>query len=154
MLTTLAEIIKYRRETGKKIGFTCSCFDLLHAGHIKMLQDARNQCDFLVIGLQSDPTLDRPLEKNKPIQSLEERRVQIAGIRYVDAIVDYSTEAELYNLLKELHPDVRILGTDWQNKPFTGHQLPIQIHWHIRNHPWSTSSLRERIYLVEQEKRK
>ena len=91
------------------IGFTCSCFDLLHAGHILMLKDAKEQCDYLIVGLQTDPTLDRP-EKNKPIQSLEERKIQLEAVKYVDEIRIYSTEAELRDMLCKIWPSVRILG--------------------------------------------
>ncbi len=129
---------------GLKIGFTCSCFDLLHAGHIKMLKDAKNQCDILIVGLQTDPTIDRKT-KNKPIQSFEERNIMINAVKYVDKIIYYATEHDLLNILKQLDPDIRILGTDWKDKLFTGHQLPINIHWHIRDHSWSTSNLRKRI---------
>ena len=133
---------------GKKIGFTCSCFDILHSGHALMLQDAKKYCDILVVGLQSDPTIDRKT-KNKPIQDLEERRIMLSSIKYVDEIVDYCTEYELEQLLKYLNPDVRILGTDWKGKNFTGCNLPIEIHWHSRDHNWSTSYLRKRVYEAE-----
>jgi glycerol-3-phosphate cytidylyltransferase len=135
----------------KKIGFTCSCFDILHCGHCIMLEDCKNQCEVLIIGLQTDPTIDRK-NKNKPIQSYEERKIMINSIKYVDEVLEYSTEAELMEILELLNPDVRIIGTDWQGKEFTGHLLPIPIHWHQRNHNWSTSNLRNRIYNVEFEK--
>ena len=127
-----------------KIGFTCSCFDLLHAGHILMLKDAKEQCDKLIVGLQTNPTLDRP-EKNKPIQSYEERYIQLEAIKYVDEIVKYETEDDLMKLLFDLNPDVRILGSDWENKPFTGYTLHIPIYFHKRDHDYSTSNLREKI---------
>lgn len=136
------------RYPGKRIGFTCSCFDILHCGHALMLKDAKDQCDILVVGLQTDPTLDRP-EKNKPVQEYEERDIMIRSIRYVDEVIEYSTEADLMDILKTLNPDVRIIGTDWKGKEFTGHELPIKIHWHERNHPWSTSGLRARVYACE-----
>jgi glycerol-3-phosphate cytidylyltransferase len=137
---------------GKRMGFTASCFDVLHAGHVLMLADAHDQCDVLVVALQTDPTLDRPDTKNKPIQSYEEREIMATGIRHVDALLTYATESDLLNLLKVLRPDVRILGTDWRDKPFTGHELDIPIYWHKRTHNWSTTNLRKRIY--EAEKRK
>ena len=127
-----------------KIGFTASCFDLLHAGHCLMLKDAREQCDWLVVALQSDPSTDRP-EKNQPIQSLDERKIQLESLKYVDQIELYETEEDLVFLLNKIKPDVRILGTDYKNKDFTGQELNIEIFFHERNHPWSTSELRKRI---------
>ena len=129
----------------KIIGFTCSCFDLLHAGHILMLEDAKKQCDYLIVGLQTDPTLDRP-EKNKPIQSLEERKIQLEAVKYIDEILIYNSEKDLYELLKKIKPDIRILGSDYKNKAFTGDDLDINIYYHHRNHDFSTSNLREKIY--------
>ena len=128
-----------------KKGFTCSCFDLLHAGHVKMLQDARNQCDYLIVGLQSDPTIDRPDTKNKPIQSLEERQIQLEAVRYVDEVFTYDTEEDLYKKLLDIKPDVRILGSDYINKSFTGDDLDIKIYYHDRNHNYSTTNLRKKI---------
>ncbi len=135
----------------KVIGFTCSAFDLLHCGHVLMLQDCKSKCDILVIGLHTDPTLDRD-SKNKPIQEYEEREIQIKGSKYVDEVIKYSTEEDLYNILKTLNPDVRILGTDWKGKMFTGSDLDISIHWHDRFHDWSTSYLRKRVYDAENAK--
>ena len=136
-----------------KKGFTCSCFDLLHAGHIKMLQDARNQCDYLIVGLQTDPTVDRPDTKNKPIQTLEERQIMLSAIRFVDEIVIYTTEGQLYEYLRDNPPDVRILGTDYKGKDFTGKDLDIDIYYHKRDHNWSTTNLRKRIAKEENKKR-
>ena len=127
------------------IGFTCSCFDLLHAGHILMLQDAKRQCDKLIVGLQTDPTIDRPDTKNKPIQSLEERRIQLEAIKYVDEIFTYDTEEDLYKKLLDIKPDVRILGSDYIGKSFTGDDLDIKIYYHDRNHNYSTTNLRKKI---------
>ena len=129
----------------KKIGFTCSCFDLLHAGHIIMLEDAKKQCDYLIVGLQSDPTIDRPDTKNKPIQTLEERKIQLKAIKYIDEIIIYNSEKELYELLQKLKPNVRILGSDYINQSFTGDDLNIKIYYHQRTHNYSSSNLRERI---------
>ena len=126
------------------IGFTCSCFDLLHAGHILMLKDAKSQCDKLIVGLQTDPTLDRP-EKNKPIQTLEERKIQLEAVRYVDDIFVYETESDLIDLLKLIKPDVRILGSDYKDESFTGDELNIPIYYHERNHNYSSSNLRKKI---------
>ena len=129
------------------IGFTCSCFDLLHAGHVLMLKDAKNQCDYLIVGLQIDPTIDRPSVKNKPIQSLTEREIMLKGIKYVDEVIIYNTEKDLYELLKKIKPDIRILGSDYINKDFTGSDLNIKIYYHNRNHNYSTSNLRKKINL-------
>ena len=131
------------------VGFTCSCFDLLHAGHIIMLQYAKARCDKLIVGLQTDPTIDRP-EKNKPIQSLEERRIQLEAVKYVDEIFTYDTEEELYKKLLDIKPDVRILGSDYIGKSFTGDNLDIEIYYHKRNHNYSTTNLREKIVVSHQ----
>ena len=141
--------VKINKETGcleNKIGFTCSSFDLLHAGHILMLEDAKKQCGKLIVGLQSDPTLDRP-EKNKPIQSLEERRIQLEAVKYVDEIFEYDTEEDLYKKILEINPDVRILGSDYDipDKRFTGDDLDIPIHFHERKHNYSSTNLRSKI---------
>ncbi len=130
------------------IGFTCSCFDLLHAGHLIMLEDAKSKCDKLIVGLRTDPTIDRK-DKNKPIQSLEERKIQLEAVKYIDEIIIYETENELRKLIFELDPDVRILGSDWKGKPFTGYNLPIKIYFHERKHDYSTSALRKKIYQEE-----
>ena len=128
-----------------KIGFTCSCFDLLHAGHILMLKDCKKQCDYLVVGLQIDPTIDRK-EKNKPVQSLQERKIKLEAVKYIDKIIIYETENDLYRLLYDMMPDVRILGTDYIDKYFTGIDIEgVDIYFHERNHDYSTSSLREKI---------
>ena len=148
------QLIEFREKYyNKKIGFTCSCFDLLHTGHVIMLKDAKDQCDILVVGLQTDPTLDRPDTKNKPVQDFEERNIMINAIRYVDKVVKYSTETDLQMMLKTLAPDIRILGTDWKNKTYTGHELNIPIYWHTRNHGWSTTNLRNRVYECEVKKK-
>jgi glycerol-3-phosphate cytidylyltransferase len=126
------------------IGFTCSAFDLLHAGHILMLKDAKSHCDKLIVGLQTDPTIDRP-EKNKPIQSFEERKIQLESVKYVNKIFTYDTEEELYKNLLFIKPDVRILGSDYIGKSFTGDDLDIEIYYHERNHNYSTTNLREKI---------
>lgn len=143
----------------QRVGFTASSFDLLHAGHYLMLEDAKNQCDVLIVALQSDPTLDESYRvqtggknKNKPVQSFEERKIQIEGCKYVDHVIPYNTEADLLNILNELDPDVRILGSDWKGKEYTGHELNIEIHWHNRDHDYSTSNLRKRVYKAEHEK--
>ena len=132
-------------------GFTAGTLDLLHTGHLLMLKECKAQCDFLVVGLQTDPTLDRP-EKNKPVETVEERIIRLQGCRYVDKIITYDTEADLYNLLKELKPDVRFVGEDWKDKHFTGDDLPIKVIFNSRTHNYSSSNLKKRIY--EQEKGK
>ena len=141
-----------QKYNGKKIVFCCSAFDILHCGHILMLEDAKRQGDILVVGLHTNPNLDRAT-KNKPIQEYEEREIQIKGCKYVDEIIKYATEEDLQTILETLQPNVRVLGTDWKGKLYTGHELPIPIHWHLRNHDWSTTYLRERIYKAEVEKR-
>lgn len=127
------------------IGFTCSSFDLLHAGHILMLKDAKEQCDYLIVGLHKDPTIDRPNSKNKPIQSLQERKIQLEAVKYVDQIIIYETEKELYGLLKDINPKIRVLGTDYKGKKFTGDDLNIKIYFHTRNHSFSSNNIRDRI---------
>jgi glycerol-3-phosphate cytidylyltransferase len=134
------------------VGFTCGSFDLCHAGHMLMFKDCKNVCERLIVGLQTDPTLDpdyRDKAKNKPIMSLEERRIMLEGIKYIDEIVVYSTEADLYRLLKTIHYDVRILGSDWKGKKYTGWDLPHVAYFHDRSHDLSTSELRKRVYAAE-----
>jgi glycerol-3-phosphate cytidylyltransferase len=134
------------------IGVTFSCWDLLHAGHNLFLEDCKEKCDILCVGLQTDPTIDRP-EKNKPIQSLEEREIQIKSCRYVDYYFIYSTEQSLIESLKSLQPNVRFLGDDYVGKRFTGDDLGISIIYHKRStHNYSTSQLRNIIYQRELEK--
>ena len=133
-----------------RVGFTCSCFDLLHAGHIIMLEDAKKQCDKLIVGLQVDPTVRKG--KNKPIQDLGERAVQLKAVKHVDEVVLYETEEDLVQLLKEIKPDVRILGSDYIDKSFTGDDLDIEIYYHKRAHSFSTSNLRKLIYEEENKK--
>lgn len=129
-----------------KIGITFSAFDLLHAGHIKMLEDAKRQCDFLICGLQTDPTLDRP-EKNKPVQSVVERYIQLEGCKYVDQIIPYATEQDLEDILKSFKIDVRILGDEYQDKNFTGRKFceekGIELYYNRRDHRFSSSGLRK-----------
>ena len=136
------------------IGFTCGSMDLLHAGHVLMLKEAKDCCDYLIVGLHTDPTIDRP-EKNRPIQDLEERMIQLEGCKYVDNIMTYATEDALRNLLMKLTSEypsfVRIIGQDWQGKQFTGCDLPIQLIFNSRTHNYSSSELRRRIYEAEKE---
>ena len=137
-----------------KIGFTCSTFDLLHAGHITMLEEAKRHCDFLIVGLQNDPTEDRP-EKNKPVQSIVERQLQLAAVKYVDEIVIYNTEQYLTDLLLTLPIDVRILGDEYKTKDFTGKEIAKQrgskIVYNGRDHSFSSSSLRKRVVFANKE---
>jgi glycerol-3-phosphate cytidylyltransferase len=132
-----------------KVGFTCSCFDLFHAGHIMMLKEAKKQCDYLIVGLQTDPTIDRP-EKNKPVQSVFERYVQLEACKYVDEIVVYATEKELIDVLLSYSIDIRIVGDEYREKEFTGKNLPMEIYYNRREHSFSTTELRKRV--VEKER--
>ncbi len=129
----------------KKVGFTCSCFDLFHAGHIMMLKEAKSICDYLIVGLQTDPTIDRP-EKNKPIQSVFERYVQLEACKYVDEIVVYATEKDLLDILHSYPINVRVVGDEYKDKEFTGKDLShIQIYYNSRKHSFSTTELRKRV---------
>ena len=150
--------IKKLKQDGKKIGITFSTFDMLHAGHIAMLSEAKNHCDYLIAGLQTDPTLDRPDTKNKPIQSIVERQIQLSACRYVDEVVVYQTEQDLIDLLLILPLDVRILGVEYENKSFSGdaecYQRKIQLVFNGRDHSFSSSSLRKRVVEAETKKGK
>jgi glycerol-3-phosphate cytidylyltransferase len=127
------------------VGFTCSSFDLLHAGHVLMLEEARSQCDFLIVGLQTDPTVDRPT-KSRPVQTVFERFVQLKGCKYVDLIVPYTTEAELLTILSSYPIKVRIVGADYIGREFTGSNIPgITNYFNTRNHMFSSTELRGRI---------
>lgn len=132
----------------KKIGFTCSTFDLLHAGHVLMLEECKKNCDYLICGLQVDPTMDRP-SKNKPIQSLFERWLQLRSVTWVDEIVPYVTEKDLEDILLSLSIDIRFLGEDYKDSEFTGKKIceerNIQILFNQRKHSFSTTELRNRI---------
>jgi len=128
-----------------KIGITCSCFDLFHSGHVLMLEEAKEHCDFLIAALQTDPTIDRP-EKNKPVQDVYERWSQLNACKYVDKIIPYSTESDLYNLLLTQKIDIRFVGEEYESKTFTGKYMPgIEIYYNRREHNYSSSGLRERI---------
>ena len=128
-----------------KIGFTCSTFDLFHAGHVMMLEEAKTQCEFLIVGLQTDPTLDRPDTKNKPVQGVFERWAQLKACKFVDQIVPYSTERELRDILLSFPINIRILGEEYQGKEFTGHDIPMEFYFNKRRHSFSTSELRQRV---------
>ena len=131
-----------------KIGFTCSTFDLLHAGHIQMLRDAKEQCDYLICGLQVDPSLDRK-DKNSPVQTIVERYTQLNAVRYVNEIIPYQTENDLEDILNMLHIDIRILGEEYKNKTFTGRAIcakrGIELFFNKREHRFSSSDLRNRV---------
>tara|TARA_B000000532_G_C18679477_1_gene324681 strand:+ start:258 stop:665 length:408 start_codon:yes stop_codon:yes gene_type:complete len=131
-----------------KIGFTASTFDLLHAGHVQMLREAKEQCDYLICGLQTDPTIDRK-EKNAPIQTIVERYTQLNGIKYVDEIIPYSTEQDLEDILSMYDIHVRILGEEYRDKEFTGRDIckkrDIELYFNKRDHRFSSSDLRARV---------
>lgn len=141
------------KSEGKRIGITFSTFDLFHAGHVAMLAEAKNHCDYLIAGLQTDPTIDRPDTKNKPVQSIVERQIQLASCRYVDEVVVYQTEQDLIDLLLILPLDVRILGVEYQHSEFTGkHECmirDIELIYNKRDHSFSSSSLRKRVAHAE-----
>lgn len=140
----------------KTVGITCSTFDLLHTGHIIMLEECKKHCDFLICALQVDPTIDRK-EKNKPIQSLVERYLQLDAVKFVDKIIPYSTEEELSTIFMSLDLDVRIIGEEYKDKEFTAKDIcrkrGIKLVYNKREHNFSTTNLRERIYTEESNKR-
>lgn len=148
--------VKELKDKDLRIGITFSTFDMLHAGHIAMLAEAKNHCDYLIAGLQIDPTIDRPDTKNKPVQSIVERQIQLAAVRYVDEVVVYQTEQDLVDLLLILPLDVRILGVEYKDREFTGkvecESRGIELIYNGRDHSFSSSSLRKRV--VESEKNK
>jgi glycerol-3-phosphate cytidylyltransferase len=139
----------------KTVGLTASTFDLLHAGHIAMLREAKTQCDYLICALQIDPTIDRP-EKNKPVQTIVERFVQLQAVRYVDEIIPYQTEQDLEDILKMYQLNVRIIGEEYKSGKFTGRAIcaarGIEIYFNHRDHRFSTSDLRQRVAIAENKK--
>lgn len=145
------------KKQGKKIGITFSTFDLgPHAGHVAMLAEAKNHCDYLICGLQTDPTIDRPDTKNKPIQSVVERQIQLAACRYVDEVVVYQTEQDLIDLLLILPIDIRVLGVEYEDQDFTGRKecavRGVECIFNKRDHSFSSSGLRSRVAHAETEK--
>ncbi len=130
------------------VGFTCGSFDLCHAGHCLMFAECKEFCDYLIVGLQKDPSIDRE-EKNKPVQSVAERLIILNSIKYIDEVFVYETEQDLYQILNNMwemgRVDVRIIGADWEGKKFTGWDLPLAVKYNSRNHQYSTTELRERI---------
>ena len=139
----------------KIVGITCSTFDLLHTGHIIMLEECKKYCDYLICALQNDPTIDRP-EKNKPTQSIVERYLQLDAVKYVDKIIPYNTEGDLINIFKSLDLDIRIIGSDYKGKDFTAKNIcqerGIKIVYNKRDHGFSTTNLRKKIYSLEYKK--
>ena len=142
---------------GRQVGFTCSSWDLLHAGHILMLAECKQICDYLIVGVQSDPTIDRPGVKNKPVQSIVERYVQLSAVKFVDEIIVYNTEKDLEDMLMFLPISVRIIGEEYKDKDFTGKQIcedrGIKIWFNSRSHRFSSSELRQRTYQSELDKK-
>jgi len=131
-----------------RIGFTASAFDLLHAGHVLMLEEAKKHCDYLIVGLQADPSIDRPA-KNTPVQTVVERYLQLRACKYVDEIVPYATEQDLEDILSGMHIDIRILGVEYRDKDYTGRDIckkrDIEIIFNERDHRYSSSGLRKRV---------
>ena len=148
--------IRDLKDKGLKIGITFSTFDMLHARHVAMLAEAKNHCDYLIAGLQTDPTIDRPDTKNRPVQSIVERQIQLAACRYVDEVVVYQTEQDLIDLILILPINVRILGVEYENKDFSGKKecwdRDIELVFNGRDHSFSSSSLRKRVAAAEAEK--
>ena len=148
--------IKQLKQDGLKVGIVFSAFDLFHAGHVAMLAEAKNHCDYLIAALQTDPTIDRPDSKNPPIQTIVERQIQLSTNRNVDEVVIYQTEKDLEDLLLILPVDVRILGVEYADKDFTGRDIcnkrGIEIVFNGRDHSFSSSSLRRRVYEAEMKK--
>ncbi len=138
---------------GRPVAFTCSTFDLLHAGHILMLAECKQICDYLIVGLQTDPTIDRPDTKNKPVQSIVERYVQLSAVKFVDEIIVYDTEKDLEDLLMFLPITMRICGEEYKDKHLTGKDIcdnrGIRTHYNSRTHRFSSSELRQRTYQSE-----
>ena len=140
-----------------KTGITFSTFDLFHAGHVKMLEEAKSKCDYLIVGLQLDPSIDRP-EKNKPSQSIIERYVQLRGCKYIDEIIPYITEEDLIDVLSSFKIDIRIIGEEYLDKSFTGKEYcekkNIEIYYNKREHRFSSSALRNQVAIAENHKKK
>ena len=138
-----------------RVGITFSAFDLLHAGHIGMLREAKANCDYLIVGLQTDPTIDRPTEKNKPVQTLVERYAQLNALKFIDEIVPYQTEEDVIDILQLFQIDVRFLGEEYREKEFTGKDVcrkrGIELHFNKRDHRFSTSGLRKRVIEAEKQ---
>lgn len=153
MLLDRKEIAKKLNKNSEdlKIGFTCSCFDLLHAGHVVMLQEAKELCDYLIVGLLVDPSVERP-EKNKPVQTLFERYIQLSACKYVDEIIPFEKEQDIIDIILTIQPDIRICGEEYKNKDHTGKGL-CNIYYNKRKHTFSSTNLRQRVYNAEELKR-
>jgi glycerol-3-phosphate cytidylyltransferase len=140
-----------------KVGFNCSSFDLFHAGHVTMLKMEKEMCDYLKVALQVDPTIDRPGIKNKPVQSVYERYVQLQGCKYIDEILLYETEEDLLNLIQSQTIHIRFLSEEYKDRDFTGKQYcidnGIELFFHLRRHKYSSTEIRNRVYLLENQKR-
>jgi glycerol-3-phosphate cytidylyltransferase len=148
------QIAELKRQ-GKRIGFTASAFDLLHAGHVAMLEEAKSQCDFLIVGLLTDPTRDRPDKKNKPIQTTYERWIQAQAIKVIDMVIPFDTEEDLETMIKMIKPHVRIVGEEYKGTHHTGWDIKdVEIYYNKRNHNYGSSQLRNKIIDQETEKNK
>ena len=147
------EKVAQLKKNGKRIGFTASTFDLLHAGHIAMLEEAKSQCDFLIVGLLTDPTRDRKDSKNSPIQSSFERWLQAQAIAVIDMVIPFDTEEDLVNMINMIKPHVRIVGEEYKGKHHTGWNIKdVEIYYNKRNHNYGSSQLRKKIVDQENEK--
>jgi len=139
------------------VGFTCSTFDLFHAGHVVMLEEAKRQCEHLIVGIQVDPTLDRPGTKNKPVQSIIERQIQVKACKFVDEVIIYNTEKELEDILMTMPITVRILGEEYKDSEFTGKEICMKrgmiFYFNKREHSFSSTDLRKRVFEAETKKR-
>ena len=142
-------------DKNQKFGITFSTFDLFHAGHVKMIEEAKRQCDYLIVGLQLDPSLERP-EKNSPSQSIIERYIQLRGSKHIDEVVPYVTEQDLEDILRSFKIDVRIIGEEYRDKDFTGKDYceskGIELYYNSRDHRFSSSSLRNQVKNAELKK--
>ena len=148
MMVTMDTVKNMTKSIHNTVGFTCSTFDLLHAGHVQMLREAKDHCDYLICGLQIDPSIDRP-EKNPPVQTVVERYIQLSAVQYVDEIVPYATESDLEDILNMFSIDVRIIGEEYKKKTFTGRAIcskrGIEVIYNKRDHRFSSSDLRKRV---------
>jgi len=145
------DAIERLKKEGKKIGFTCSTFDLLHAGHVAMLAEAKANCDYLVVGLLTDPTISRPDSKNKPIQDIYQRFIQLQAIKYADLIIPFDTEENICDIVNMIEPDIRFVGEEYKGTKHTGWDL-CPIYYNKRKHNFGSSQLREKIYKEESKK--
>lgn len=154
MMVTMVVVNNMTKSIHNIVGFTCSTFDLLHAGHIQMLRDAKDRCDYLIVGLQIDPSIDRS-DKNPPVQTVVERYIQLSAVKHVDEIIPYSTEKDLEDILNMFAIDVRIIGEEYKKKTFTGRAIcskrGIEVYYNKRDHRFSSSDLRQRVATRETE---